>query len=79
MVQVRICENIIINFYFNQMKHLIIYTTILLVVTGFIVYKMLEGIMNIIFNISDVDEKLDVQLNIFSIERVMLKRMNKLL
>lgn len=61
------------------MKHLIIYTTILFIVTGFIIYKILEYIMNIIFNISDVDEKLDVQLNIFNIERVMLKRINKLI
>ncbi len=57
------------------MKHLIIYTAIIPVVVSFILYKLVEAVINWIFSISDVDERLNYQLNIFSIERVMLKRL----
>lgn len=65
------------NFYFNEMKHLIIYTAILIIVLGFVLYKAIEVIINMIFKTSDIDENWDVQLNIFKLERVMLKTINK--
>jgi len=57
------------------MKHLLIYTAILLVVTGFIVYKLIEGIFNWICSISDSEERVNYQLNIFNIQRQMLKKL----
>jgi len=54
------------------MKHLLIYTVLIPVIVGFIVYKMVEALINVLLNISDIEEKLNYQLNIFSLERVIL-------
>lgn len=54
------------------MKHLLIYTVLIPIIVGFIVYKMVEALINVLLNISDIEEKLNYQLNIFSLERVIL-------
>ncbi len=55
------------------MKHLIIYTVLIPVVLGFMIYKAIEAMINVIFNISDIEERINYQLNIFSLERMMLQ------
>jgi hypothetical protein len=57
------------------MKHLLIYTAILLVVSGFIIYKLIERIFNWVCSISNLEERVNYQLNIFNIERQMLKKL----
>ncbi len=57
------------------MKHLIIYTLIIPVVLGFITYKLVEVVINWIYSISDIEDRLNYQLNIFSLQRVMIKRL----
>lgn len=55
------------------MKHLIIYSVLVFVVAGFIVYKMIEALINVLLDISNIKERIHYQLNIFSLERLMLK------
>lgn len=55
------------------MKHLIIYTVLIPVVIGFMIYKALEAMINVTLSISDIEERINYQLNIFSIERMMLQ------
>lgn len=55
------------------MKHLIIYTVLIPVIIGFMIYKMVEALINVLLSISDIEERISYQLNIFSLERVMLK------
>ncbi len=58
------------------MKYLIVYIVLIPIVLGFIVYKLIEAIINGIFNISNVKEKWHFQLNIFSLERVMITKID---
>ncbi len=55
------------------MKHLIIYTVLLPVMVGFMIYKAVEAMINVVLNISDIEERINYQLNIFSLERMMLQ------
>ena len=55
------------------MKHLIIYVCLIPVVVGFMIYKAVEAMINVILNISDIEERINYQLNIFSIERMVLQ------
>jgi hypothetical protein len=57
------------------MKHLIIYTLILLIVIAFMLYKLIEGVINWLLVLTESPERLNSQLNIFSIERLILKRL----
>lgn len=55
------------------MKHLFIYTLLIPVVIGFLIYKVVEAAINVCLHISDIEEKLNYQLNIFSLERTVLR------
>lgn len=59
------------------MKHILIYTLLIPVVLGFMIYKIIEAIINVILSISDIEEKLHYQLNIFSLQRQMLDKFKK--
>lgn len=59
------------------MKHILIYTLLLPVVLGFMIYKAVEAIINVILSISDIEEKLHIQLNIFGLQRQMLDGLKK--
>lgn len=57
------------------MKHLIIYPVLLLIAIGFMLYKLIEVFINWLLILTDVDDRLNSQLNIFHIERLMLKKL----
>ena len=57
------------------MKHLFIYTVILLIAVGFMLYKIIEQIINWLLVLVDLEDRLNSQLNIFEIERLMLKKL----
>lgn len=59
------------------MKHILIYTLLLPVVLGFMIYKAIEAVINVILSISDIEEKLHIQLNIFGLQRQMLDGLKK--
>lgn len=55
------------------MKHLFIFTVLIPIVLGFMIYKAIEAIINVVFSISDIKKRVSYQLNIFSLERLILK------
>ncbi len=55
------------------MKHLIIYTVLIPVIVAFMIYKAVEAMINVVLNISDIEERINYQLNVFSMERMMLQ------
>jgi len=55
------------------MKHLIIYTILIPVIVAFMIYKAVEAMINVVLNISDIEERINYQLNVFSMERMMLQ------
>lgn len=60
------------------MKHLLIYSLLMPVVLGFMIYKVIEAIINVLLSISDIEDKLHYQLNIFGLERTILKTIKKI-
>jgi hypothetical protein len=54
------------------MKHLLIYTVLIPVIIGFMIYKAVEAMINVALSVSDIEERINYQLNIFSLERFIL-------
>ncbi len=60
------------------MKHLLIYLFLVPVVMAFMIYKIVEHVINFILSISDVEETLHYQLNIFGLERLISDKITQL-
>jgi uncharacterized protein YxeA len=59
------------------MKHIIIFLILIIVVFLFMIYKLFEGIFNFFLYIGGVEERANKTLNIFQLQRTLLKKMKK--